>query len=368
MIRSSGAGQPDLPEDVRGVRRLTAAMPKAELHLHIDGSIRVDTALALARSRGIDAPHSFASMFDALVAPPTGASQAELLERFDLPIALLQDGEALEQVTAELVAAKAAENVRYMELRWGPALHTRSGLSLGDGIAAVCRGARDAATRTGSTVRLICTAIRSHEPDAVVELAETAVRFRDQGLTGWDLAGAEAAFADPLPFERAFSVARAGGLRITLHAGEWGGAGQVRRALGLDPERIAHGPGAIDDPDLLAELIRRGITLDLCPTSNVQAGIAPSVAAHPLVRLSRAGVPVSLSTDDMTVSDTLLSEEYLRVVAEAGLGLAELWAIDLHGLEAAFAGPADIAPLRADFERWARDIPELAGRGLSSSD
>ena len=142
---------------------------------------------------------------------------------------------------------------------------------------------------------------------------------------------------------------------------------QVRRALGLDPERIAHGPGAIDDPALLDELVRRGVTLDLCPTSNVQAGIVPSVAGHPLVRLRRAGVPVSLSTDDMTVSDTLLSEEYLRVVIEAGLGLAELWAIDLHALDAAFADPADRAALRAEFERWAIAIPELAG-ALSQGD
>ncbi len=358
MIRSSGAGQ----ADSRQIRRLTEAMPKAELHLHIDGSLRVSTALALARSRRIDAPRSFGAMFEALVAPALGASQAELLGRFDLPIALLQDAEALEQVTAELVEAKAAENVRYMELRWGPALHTRSGLAVADGIAAVCRGARDAAARTGSTVRLICTAIRSHEPEATVELAQTAVRFRDQGLTGWDLAGPEAAFPDPRRFARAFEVAREGGLGITLHAGEWGGAGQVRRALELDPERIAHGPGAIDDPQLVAELIQRDITLDLCPTSNVQAGIASSVATHPLVRLRRAGVPVSLSTDGLTVSDTLLSEEYLRAVTEAGLGLAELWQIDLHGLDAAFAGPADIGPLRAEFERWADDIPELIDR------
>jgi len=92
---------------------------------------------------------------------------------------------------------KAAENVRYVEIRWGPSLHQRNGMSLAEGIAAVCRGAREAAARTGSTVRLICTAIRSHEPRAVAELAETAIRFRDEGLTGWDLAGAEAPYPDP---------------------------------------------------------------------------------------------------------------------------------------------------------------------------
>ena len=336
-------------------------MPKAELHLHLDGSLRVDTALELAHSRGVDAPLSYGAMFEALVAPARLASQAELLTRFELPIALLQDAEALEQVAAELVETKAAEGVRYVEIRWGPALHLERGMGLADGIAAVCRGAHDAARRTGITVRLICTALRSHDPLAAVKLAETAAGFRDEGLTGWDLAGPEAAWPDPLRFATAFEAARAGGLRITLHAGEWGGAAQVRRALQLDPERIAHGPGAIDDPGLMAELAERNVTLDLCPTSNLQAGLVSSVAAHPLARLLRAGVPVSLSTDGSTVSDVLLSEEYVRAVEEIGLTLPELWSINLHALDVAFADSSAIAPLRASFERWASLVPELGG-------
>ena len=248
-----------MDEPDRGpLRRLVAALPKAELHLHLDGSLRVETALELARTRHVDAPTTYAAMYDALVAPERTASQAELLERFDLPIALVQDAEALELVTGELVEAKAADRVRYVEIRWGPALHTRRGLSLADGIAAVCRGAAEAALRTGTVVRLICTALRSHDPELNLELAEVAARFRVSGLVGWDLAGPEERYPDPLVFERAFAAARAGGLRITLHAGEWGGAAQVRRALRMDPERIAHGPVAIDDPTLVDELIARG--------------------------------------------------------------------------------------------------------------
>jgi adenosine deaminase len=349
--------------DTRPLRRLVEAMPKAELHLHLDGSVRVETALELARTRGIDAPTTYAGMFDALVAPERTASQAELLERFDLPIALLQDAEALERVAAELVEAKAADRVRYVEIRWGPALHTQRGLPLADGIAAVCRGASEAAIASGTVVRLICTALRSHDPDLNVELAETAARFRASGLVGWDLAGGEERFPDPLRFEHAFAAARAGGLRITLHAGEWGGAGQVRRALALEPERIAHGPLAIDDPALVDELIARGVTLDLCPTSNVQAGIVASLADHPLARLQRAGVSVSLSTDDTTVSDISLSEEYRRAVEDNGLTLPQLWAIDRRALEVAFAEPAALTPLRSEFDRWAAGIPELAGAG-----
>jgi adenosine deaminase len=192
-----------------------------------------------------------------------------------------------------------------------------------------------------------------------VELAETAARFLNDGLTGWDLAGPEARFPDPQIHAAAFATARGGGLRITLHAGEWGGAPQVRRALAVDPERIAHGPGAIDDPDLCRELIARGVTLDLCPTSNWQAGIVPSLPDHPLARLHRLGVPVTLSTDDTTVSDLTLTDEYERALDQIGLTLPELWAIDRHALDVAFAEPPTLARLSGEFDAWAAAHPEI---------
>jgi adenosine deaminase len=343
-----------LPADV-------GSWPKAELHLHLDGSVLVDTALDLARSRGVDAPTERSAMARALVADANGASQAALLRAFDLPIALLQDSDALERVARELVEAKAAENVRYLEIRWAPLLHQAGGLRTDEVIAAVCAGTADAAARTGTVVRLIATALRSHDPAANTALAGEAIRFRDRGLAGWDLAGDEATHPDASAHAESFSVARDGGLRITCHAGEWGGAAQVRRALALGPERIAHGPGAADDPELCAELRSRGVTLDLCPTSNVQAGIVRSVAAHPLARLFRAGVSVTLSTDDLTVSDVNLTEEYRRAVALVGLTPAELWAIDRHALDVAFADEDSLARLRADFDAWARAFPAPAG-------
>jgi len=341
--------------------RLIERMPKAELHLHLDGSLRIDTALDLARTRDVDAPQTWSAMFDALVAPPRTRDQADLLRAFELPIALMQDAEALERITVELVEAKAADNVRYAEIRWGPLLHVARGLSLRDGIEAVVAGAERAARATGITTRLICTALRSHSPRDNVVLAETASRFRDRGLTGWDLAGPEARHPDPSVHGRAFEAARAGGLRITLHAGEWGGPAQIRRALQMDPERIAHGAAAVDDPGLMAELRARYTVLDLCPTSNAQAGIVPSVAEHPIARLHRAGNPVTLSTDDLTVSDLTLSEEYRNAVERIGLDLPELWAIDRLGLDVAFADEATLAPIRATFDAWVARIPELHG-------
>jgi len=363
---------PETREQVRGtyaagepapdwVGRLIERMPKAELHLHLDGSLRVDTAIDIARSRGVDAPLTWAGMSGVLVGPPRSVDQADLLLAFDLPIALMQDADALERITAELVEDKAADHVQYMEIRWGPLLHVSRGLSLAEGIEAVVAGAERAARATGSTVRLICTALRSHDPEANVTLAETAARFIDRGLTGWDFAGPEERFPDPTTNARAFDAARAGGLRITLHAGEWGGAPQVRRALVMNPERIAHGPRAADDPTLMAELRERDICLDLCPTSNAQATVVPSVADHPLARLFRAGNAVTLNTDDLTVSDLTLSDEYRNAVERIGLTLPELWAIDRFALDVAFADEGTLAPLRRAFDGWASGIPELAG-------
>jgi adenosine deaminase len=340
--------------------RLRASLeqwPKTELHLHLDGSLLVETALELARSRGIDAPRDIAGMRAALVAPERCGSQAELLRAFDLPIALLQNAEALERVTRELVEVKAIDGVRYVEIRWGPLLHTAGGLPVAAGIAAVCAGAEAGANAAAAAgrpieVRLIATALRSHDPAANVELAEVAARFRDRGLVGWDLAGPEEQYPDPLLHKGSFQAARAGGLRITLHAGEWGGAAQVRRALALEPERIAHGSPAIDDDDLCQALIDRDVALDLCPTSNVQAGIVPSLVAHPLARLHRRGVAVTLSTDDLTVSNVTLSEEYARAIERIGLTPVELWTIDRGALDRAFADDATLSRLRSEFDAW----------------
>ena len=344
----------------RDLRALVRSMPKAELHLHLDGSLRAETALELARTRGVTAPTTYAGMRAALVAPPQVADQAELLRAFDLPIALMQDAEALERTAAELVEDKARDNVRYLEIRWGPLLHTGKGLHGRDVIAATLRGAREAARRHGIEVRLIATLLRSHDPAANRAFIDVAAAFLGEGLVAVDLAGQEAAFPDPALHRDALEAARAAGLALTLHAGEWGGAAQVRRALAFRPARIAHGPGLIDDPGLIAQARRDHVVFDLCPTSNVQAAIVPRLGDHPLARLHRAGVRVTLNTDDLTVSDITLSDEYERAVEEIGVTPAELWAMNLTAVEAAFADEGTRGRLRRDFERWAAGIPELA--------
>jgi adenosine deaminase len=367
-------------DDARG--DLLRRMPKAELHLHLDGSLRPATAFELARARGLAGGMTPDAMAARLAAPDRCRDQAELLATFDLPVAILQDAESLRRAAGELVEDVAGDGTRYAEIRWAPGLHVRGGLTLRDGIAAVVAGVRDgiarvahAASARGSaagspdgappvTVRLIAVAMRSHDPGDNVRVAETAAGFLGEGVTGFDLAGLEGAYPDPMAHVQAFAAARAAGLGITVHAGEWGGPAQVRRALALEPARIAHGSPAADDPSLVDELRVRGVTLDLCPTSNAQAGIVDGLERHPLPRLARAGVPVTLSTDDRTVSRLTLVEEYRRAVERLGITLPELWAMDRHALEVAFLqdDEATRRALLGAFGAFAAVEPAVGGR------
>src|SRR6188472_1725115 len=159
---------------------LFARMPKAELHLHLDGSLRPATALELARQRGLDEGMDLAAMAARLQAPAQCQNQAELLAAFDLPIAIMQDAEALYRTAYELIEDVATDGTRYVEVRWGPLLHVQTGMDVGAGIDAVVAGTRDAAVATEVTARLIAVALRSHPPDANAVMARVAGQFVDR--------------------------------------------------------------------------------------------------------------------------------------------------------------------------------------------
>jgi adenosine deaminase len=336
------------------------ALPKAELHQHLDGSMRPETAVELAAE--IDRPLTLEDARARMVGPGRCGSQAELLGFFDLPIALLQTRRALERATAELVDDLAADGVRYAEVRWAPRLHLESGLSVADVIEAVATAVAGRAVLLGPAmplVGLIVTAMRSHPPAANVELARIAGAM-GHPVVGFDLAGPEAEYPAP-PHALAFSVARDAGLGLTAHAGEVAGPGRVREVLDFGVRRVAHGVTAADDDDLLAVLRARDITLDLCPTSNVQAGVVESLASHPLAALHRAGVSVTLSTDDRTVTGTDLTTEMARSADALGLSREELAEIALNGFRRGFAPPALLGPIAAEATRawdaWRAERP-----------
>jgi len=344
---------------VETLRRL----PKAELHQHLDGALRPQTAVELAAEVGMSL--SLDEARQRLVAPVRCRDQADLLSYFDLPVSLLQSAAALRRAAAELVEDMAADGTTYGEIRWAPRLHMDGGLGVSEVIEAVASGVADAREAAGSSplIGLIVTAMRSHPPGANVELAHQAAAFGPP-VVGFDLAGPEAEYPAP-PHAAAFRAAGAAGLGLTAHAGETPGSAHIWEVLEFGISRVAHGAPAIDDPDLVASLRERETTLDLCPTSNVQAGIVPDLASHPVARLHRAGVSVTLSTDDRTVSNTTLSNELADVALATGLTPDELAEIAINGFRRGFSAPLELAAHRAEAARawhaWAGTGAPLSG-------
>jgi adenosine deaminase len=341
------------------------AMPKAELHVHLDGALEVRTALALmAEDAAGAAAHlpSYEELHRRLVIGAPLATQAALLGYYDLPIALMQSAGALERVTDDLLRAKAADRVYYCEIRWAPQLHRRAGMSVRRVVESVARAAKRACARYGTRARLIVVGMRSDTPETNVAMLREAAEADACGLlAAADLAGPEEAHPDPSAQLAFFAEARRLGLGVTLHCGELpGSADAIRRCVErIGPDRIAHGSGAADDECLCRLLAERDIGLDLCPTSNIQAGLYADHADFPAAALYRRGVPVSISTDSPVISGFTLSEEYCLTARAGLLGPADLWKINLDSVDRIFADEAVKRALRAEFQSWARGVPEL---------
>jgi adenosine deaminase len=370
---------------------LFRAMPKAELHMHLDGALTVKTAIDLMAARsapaaiGADAQSdghsradatgaripdgadgggplpSYEALYRRLVIREPLATQAALLAYYDLPIELLQSEEALERVTDDLLRAKAADRVRYCEIRWAPRLHCAGGLRVRRVVESVARATRRACARYGICARLIVVGMRSHTPQENLDMLRQAAEADACGLlAAVDLAGPEAADPDPNAQQPFFDAARRLGLGISLHCGELpGSADAIRRcALLVAPDRIAHGSGAAEDAALCRLLRERDIQLDLCPTSNIQAGLYADYADFPIATLHSRGVPLSISTDSPVISGLSLSEEYHRTALAGRLDPARLWAINLASLDRIFAEDAVKRALKDEFRAWARGVFE----------
>jgi len=281
-----------------------AAWPKAELHCHLDGAVRVSTARELSGRRDVR-----------MVAPADCASQAEYITYFDDAIAVMQTASALERIAFELCADSAAENIDYLEVRWAPRLHLGGGLRVEEVIEAVLRGLEAAPIRA---VAIVC-AMRQHTVEDNVALARVAGAFAGRGVVGFDLAGDEARYPAS-PQRPAFDAARAAGLHLTCHAGEAGEPSSVEEALDLGVERIAHGVIGARDPRIVERIRSEGVPLDLCPTANWKCKAVARLEDHPLPGLVRSGVRCTISTDSRTVADTTLTREFELM---AGIGMTE---------------------------------------------
>jgi adenosine deaminase len=317
-------------------RELLARLPKAELHVHLDGSLRPGTMLDLARAARVELPTGDAETLGRWMVVDDARDLEEFLRRFELTIRLLQTPEAIERVAYEMVEDAARDGLRLLEVRYCPRLSTRDGLTLDEVLAAerrgLERGERDFGVRTG----IINCALRQQPPAASLEVAEASVRWRDRGVVAFDLAGGEAG-RPPGVHRAAFDAAALGGLHVTVHAGEAAGPESVREALVLcHAERLGHGTRIHEDPALEDYVRDRRIPIEVNLTSNVQTRAVPRAAAHPLRRYLDRGLVVTLCTDSWLMCGVTLTDEYDLARRELGLTREEIDRMLLDGFAAAF--------------------------------
>lgn len=304
-----------------------------DLHLHIDGSISMKTARKLAGMQGIAIPTSADELHRRMSVIAGCNNLIEYLERFQLPCSLLHIREALYLCTYELLEELTDQGLRYAEIRFAPQRSCSEGLTQYEATEIVLRAIHDVPIPCG----LIVSMMRGDDNhDRNLETVDVARQFAKQGVVAVDLAGAESLYPTH-SFSEEFAAVHRAGIPLIIHAGEASGADSVREAIEAGAVRIGHGVRALEDPQVVRMLVDRGITLELCPTSNLNTGIFPTYADYPLRRLMEAGVRVSINTDNMTVSNTTLRQEWQHMINTFNLSDSEIRHILRNTIEASFA-------------------------------
>jgi adenosine deaminase len=318
------------------LRELLRRLPKAELHCHLDGSLRPETMLELAREKGVSMPASDAESLREYMTVRDARNLEEYLERFAVTLSVMQSEQALERVAYELAEDAANDGVRYLEVRYAPVLNVREGLSLEQAVEAPLRGLARAERELGVIGRVIVTAIRNMSPGVSQEVAELAVAYRHRGVVGFDLAGGEAGHP-ARAHARAFEYARCHDLSCTCHAGEGDGADSVRQAVHVcGADRLGHATRLIEDTSLTDYCNDHRIPLEICLTSNVQTRVAPSYAMHPFREYFDRGLNVVLNTDNRLMSGVTLTDEYVHAAQSLAFSFDELSRVALNGFESCF--------------------------------
>ncbi len=331
--------------DLATIRRA----PKVLLHEHLDGGLRSSTLIEMAEEIGYTAlptrdPDELSGWFKP--APGEGGrSLVRYLEAFDHTVAVMQTAAAIERVAAEEVEDLAADGVVYAEVRFAPEQHLLKGMSLDEVVEAAAAGVRRASAGKPIVVGLLLSAMR--QAARSVEIAELAVRHRDRGVLGFDVAGPEAGYP-PTRYLDAFQLIAHENFHFTIHAGEAFGLPSIWEALQFcGAERLGHGVRIVDDivtqPDgrvaigRLAAYVRdRRIPLEMCPTSNVDTGAVARLEDHPIDLLKRLRFRVTLNTDNRLMSQISLSDEFASMVTAFGWDLADMEWVTLNAIKSAF--------------------------------
>ena len=316
---------------------LLRALPKTDLHCHLDGSMRLSTILSLAEEQGVKLPADTEDgLAKAIHKGELCGSLEDYLTAFDVTLSVLQTEASLFRAAYELAVDCAAENVRYLEVRYAPVLHQKQGLKLTTVVDAVLEGLRVAKRETGIKCGVILCGIRHINPQNSIRLAELCVAYKNRGVIGFDLAGAE----DDFPakdHKDAFQLILKNNVNCTAHAGEAYGPESISQAIHfLGAHRIGHGTRLREDGDLLNYVNDHRIPLEVCLSSNVQTGAVDALTSHPLKFYFDYGLRVTINTDNRLITDTTLTKELWLAHKELGLSLEDLTTILVSGFKSAF--------------------------------
>ena len=324
-----------------------------DLHLHLDGSLTPEEVLQLADCSGVTLPcRDTESLRRLLTVEPDCRDLGEYLEKFELPLQVLQTEEALTLSVCSLTKRLAKQGLCYAEIRFAPQLHQRRGLTQQQVVAAAAAGLE----QCEMPAQLILCCMRGDDNlQANLETVRTAKDFLGQGVCAVDLAGNEAAYPTK-DFKAVFELTKELEVPFIIHAGEAAGPESVRQALELGASRIGHGIRSVEDPDLLALLQEKQIPLELCFTSNLQTKAVKDAKDYPLCRFLELGIPVTVNTDNMTVSGTDLHKEYTLLQQQLGLSEDMLLTVACNAADAAFVSTDLSKELRmqilAYFSSW----------------
>ncbi len=347
-----------MPRSTLELRRLLHALPKVDLHRHLEGSLRLETLAEIAKEHGIDLPsYNIEQLRPYVQFTDEEPGFHRFLEKFKLLRRFYTTREAVKRVAFEAVVDAANDNVKYLELRFSPsALAHAQSFPLHEVTEWVIEAVEQAQAATGVMARLLCAVVRHDSYDLARQVIEVAIAYRNRGIVGVDLTGDEVHYP-AAPFAPLFKRAADYGLGITIHAGEAGGAANVREAVEiLHAQRIGHGIRSIEDSNVVQLLRQRSVTLEVCPTSNLQTGVVDNFGLHPLRDLYVLGVNVTINTDDPSVSDTSLTDEYMVAMMGLGVNLRDLRICTRSSIRAAFLPPGIKQELETsllgEFDAW----------------
>lgn len=331
------------------------AMPKIELHRHLEGSLRLSTLLDIARDHKIELPGYEIEVLRPLVQvmPDEPRTWQNFMAKFGVLRQFFASPEIIRRITREAIIDAADDNVKYMELRFTPkALSNIVQCTAHEAVNWVCTTVEETVAEYDIQVRLIVSPNRHESVEDAEEAAQAAIDHRHMGVVAIDIGGKEPGYS-VYPFRDMLRRARAAGLFVTLHAGEWAGPESVWDAVSSVPtDRIGHGVRVLHDLGIVNVLIDRGIVLEVCPSSNVDTGSQPSFALHPLPDLISSGLKVTINTDDPLIFDLTLTEELVRSVQYMSMSLDDVKQHTLVAAESAFLPDSEKAALVDQFRQW----------------